>query len=130
MEQRILQVVWSDRVMSAEVRQITNVKDIVAVAHSLKWEWGGNGPAQVGTCYINVGRNNRQKENKAAEDAMGRHSREWREDNGHEQPKTGVNGVDIHSICKSDISRNNSPSDETLELSLVPPGDRCLHRIN
>ena len=38
---RILQVVWSDRVRNAEVRQRTNVKDIVVVAHSLKWKWGG-----------------------------------------------------------------------------------------
>ena len=27
---------------SAEVRQRTNVKDIVAVAHSFKWKWGGH----------------------------------------------------------------------------------------
>ena len=39
---RILQVVWSDRVRNAEVRQRTNVKDIVVVAHSLKWKWGGH----------------------------------------------------------------------------------------
>jgi hypothetical protein len=37
---RIPQVVWSDRVTNAEVRQKTNV-DIVIVAHCLKWKLGG-----------------------------------------------------------------------------------------
>ena len=39
---RIPQVVWSDRVRNARVRYKTNVKDIVVVAHSLKWKWGGH----------------------------------------------------------------------------------------
>ena len=55
--------VWSDRVMKAEVRQRTNVKDFVAVVLCLKWKCGGHGRAQMGTCYINVGRKYRQKEN-------------------------------------------------------------------
>jgi hypothetical protein len=42
MERRILRVVWSDRVTSAEVRQRTNVKDMVTVTHSLMWTWGGH----------------------------------------------------------------------------------------
>jgi hypothetical protein len=39
---RILQVVGSDNVTNAEVRQRTNTKDIVTVAHGLKWKWGGH----------------------------------------------------------------------------------------
>jgi hypothetical protein len=37
---------------------------------------GKNGPAQMGTHYINVGRKNRQKENWVTEDLMGRHVKE------------------------------------------------------
>lgn len=36
MKRRILHVVWSDRVMNAEVRKRNNTMDIVAVALSLK----------------------------------------------------------------------------------------------
>jgi hypothetical protein len=76
MERRILQVVWSDRVMNAEVRQRTNVKDTTTMAHSLKRKWGGNRSVQMGTCCINVGRKNWQKENWATEDTKGRHVQE------------------------------------------------------
>jgi hypothetical protein len=41
-EHRILQVVWSDRVMNAEKRQRTKMKNIVTVAHCLKWKWGSH----------------------------------------------------------------------------------------
>jgi hypothetical protein len=41
-EHRILRVVWSDRVTNAEVRQRINLKDIVAVALSLKWKCAGH----------------------------------------------------------------------------------------
>ena len=40
MKRRILHVAWSDRVTNAEIRKRNNTKDIVAVAHSLKWKWG------------------------------------------------------------------------------------------
>lgn len=42
MERRKLQVVRSDRVTNAEIRKTTNLKDIVAAAHSIKWKWGGH----------------------------------------------------------------------------------------
>ena len=42
MERRKLQVVRNDRVTNAEMRKTTNMKDIVAVAHNLKWKWGGH----------------------------------------------------------------------------------------
>jgi hypothetical protein len=42
MKRRILHVVWSDRVTNAEIRKRNNAKDIVVVAHSLKWKWGGH----------------------------------------------------------------------------------------
>jgi hypothetical protein len=32
----------SDRLMDAEVRQRTKTKDIVEVAHSVKWKWGAH----------------------------------------------------------------------------------------
>jgi hypothetical protein len=35
-------IVWSCKMTSAEVRQRTNTKDIVAVAESLKWKLGGH----------------------------------------------------------------------------------------
>jgi nicotinamide mononucleotide (NMN) deamidase PncC len=34
---------------------------------------GKKGSAQIGTCYVNVGRKNRQNEHWATEDPMGRH---------------------------------------------------------
>jgi hypothetical protein len=40
MKQRILFVVWGDRVTNDEIRKRNNTKDIVALAHSLKWKWG------------------------------------------------------------------------------------------
>jgi hypothetical protein len=40
-ERRKLQAVKSDRVTNAEIRKGTNMKDILAVTHSLKWKWGG-----------------------------------------------------------------------------------------
>jgi hypothetical protein len=39
-ERRIMQVVWSNGVTNAEVRQRTNVKDIVTLAHSVKEGYG------------------------------------------------------------------------------------------
>ena len=42
MERRILYVVWSDRVTSAEIRQRKNTKNILAVAHSRKRKLGGH----------------------------------------------------------------------------------------
>jgi len=47
MEQRVLHVVWSDRVTNAEMRQRTNRKDIVVVDLNLKWKWGSHGPAKT-----------------------------------------------------------------------------------
>ena len=41
-ERRKLQGVRSDRVTNAEIRKRNNTKDIVAVAHSLKWKWGSH----------------------------------------------------------------------------------------
>ena len=51
-----------------------------------------NGPGQMGTGYISVGRKNRQKENVATEDPMGRHLQESNRAVVTEQPKTGANG--------------------------------------
>ena len=51
-------------------------KKIVTVDRGLKCKSGGrgkNGPAQLGSHYINVRRRNRQKENGTTEDRMGRH---------------------------------------------------------
>jgi len=42
MERRKLQVVRSDRVTNAEIRKTTNMKGIVAMAHSIKCKWGGH----------------------------------------------------------------------------------------
>ena len=58
-------------------------KDVVAVAHSQvemgERQRGKNGPAQIGTGYISVGRKNRQEENWSTEGLM-----------GHEQTKTAA----------------------------------------
>jgi hypothetical protein len=43
MERRTLQLLWSDRVTNAEVRQRINTKRIVAGAYSVKWKWRGHG---------------------------------------------------------------------------------------
>ena len=40
MERRKLQVATSDKVTNDEIRKPTNMKDMVAVAHSIKWNWG------------------------------------------------------------------------------------------
>lgn len=59
---------------SAEVRQSSKMKDIVAVSQGLKEigrTCGKNGPVQMGTNCNNVRRQNRQKERWAAEDPMG-----------------------------------------------------------
>jgi hypothetical protein len=87
----MLRVVWSDRVTSAEVRQRTNVKDMVTVAHSLMWTWGGHvartdqrGWAHAASmwderiCKRRTGRLNTDGQ---------RRSRGWQEDSGHEQQK-------------------------------------------
>jgi hypothetical protein len=42
MERRKLQVATSDRVTNAEIRKTANMKDIVAVAQSIKWNLGGH----------------------------------------------------------------------------------------
>jgi hypothetical protein len=42
MERRKLQVATSDRMTNAEIKKTTNMKDIVAVTHSIKWNWGGH----------------------------------------------------------------------------------------
>jgi len=42
MERRKLQVATSDRVTNAEIRKTTNLKDIVALAYSIEWNWGGH----------------------------------------------------------------------------------------
>jgi hypothetical protein len=59
---------------------------------------GKNGPALVSTRYVNVGRKNRQKG--STEDPM----KEYQEDSGHGQPKTGVNVVDTNNIRKTRIT--------------------------
>jgi len=43
------------------------------------WSYGKNGPAQMATSYINVGRKNRRKEKGTTEDPMGRHVKEGTE---------------------------------------------------
>jgi len=40
------------------------------------WPYGKNGPAQMATSYISVGRKNRRKEKGKTEDPMGRHVKE------------------------------------------------------
>jgi hypothetical protein len=40
-DRRKLQGVKSDRVTNADIRKRKNMKEIVAVAHSLRWKWGG-----------------------------------------------------------------------------------------
>jgi hypothetical protein len=35
-------VAWSDRVTNAEIRKRNNTKNMVAVADSLEWKWGGH----------------------------------------------------------------------------------------
>jgi hypothetical protein len=35
-------VAWSDRVTNAAVRDTNNTKNMMAVADSLKWKWGGS----------------------------------------------------------------------------------------
>ena len=72
---------------------------------------GTNGPAQVGTRYISVGRKNRQKGGDLRPDGKTR-SRE--QNSGHEQPKTGVNGVHTtviktNATNSADISRKWLP---------------------
>ena len=55
---------------------------------------GEMGPAQIGTGYIDGGRKNRQKENSATEDPIGRHV----QDNSHEQSaRTGHTTLTQHT---------------------------------
>lgn len=70
MERRVVHVVWSDNVTNGEKRQRTNTKDIVVVAHSLKWKWGSNGSEKTGTRCINSGCKVRQRENWETENPM------------------------------------------------------------
>jgi hypothetical protein len=89
---------------------------------------GRNGPAQMGTGYINVGRKNRQKENGATADKMDGRTDTFRRAGGGQwsrKPKTGASGIDTEGIRE-----NTSTSDKTLELCLVPPGGRCTRGIN
>ena len=62
---------------------------------------GKNGAANTGTDYVNVGRKNGQQENWATGRPDGQ---EQQEDIGHEQPKTGANGVDTRNIRKNATS--------------------------
>jgi hypothetical protein len=69
------------RVTKAQIRKITNKKDMVVVTHNLRWKWGGllasRGPVRMGTGYIYciwcVGIS---KENWATAGLMGRNVRE------------------------------------------------------
>jgi len=42
MGRRILHVVWNDRMTNAAKRKRNSTNDIVAVAGSLKWKYGGH----------------------------------------------------------------------------------------
>jgi hypothetical protein len=129
MERSILQVVWSNIVTNAEVRQRTNEGHRGSSSQSqveVGRPGGKTGPAQMGTCYINVGRKDRQKENEATEDLMGRHVQE---SSRRAMVTNSQSEWSTYNIRKSDISRNSSTSDKTLELSLGPRGGRCAHGI-
>jgi hypothetical protein len=66
-----------------------------------------NWPAQMGTHYLNVGRTNRQKENWATKDQMGRHVQEnSRRTVVTEQPKTGAKQVYSQNIRKTKVTNS------------------------
>jgi len=79
-----------------------------------------------------VGHKNRQKENWVTEDPMGRHNQESsvRTVVKNQWPKTSGNGVHLHNIHKSGISRHRSSGDKMLDLSLVLPEGHCPHGNN
>jgi hypothetical protein len=67
----------------------------------------------MGAHYINVGRKNREKENRTTEDPKGRYMQKV--------SRTTVTNrkirerISTHNIiCKIDISRNSSPNDKTI----------------
>jgi len=57
-------------VKNADISQRINTKDIVVATLKLKWNWRGNGPSEMGSRCINLGRRGRQKENLEPEDPM------------------------------------------------------------
>jgi hypothetical protein len=62
----------SDKVTSYKIRQRTNLKDIVVVAHSLKWKWGGHLARKDQRRWAqatSLGRKNGQKDNRVTEDS-------------------------------------------------------------
>jgi len=69
-----LQVARSDRVTNAEIRNTTNMKDVVAVAPwsqvELRRPCSRNTAAQMGTWIINVGCKIKQRENRATEETF------------------------------------------------------------
>jgi hypothetical protein len=69
-----LQVARSDRVTNAEIRNTTNMKDVVAVAPwsqvELRRPCSRNRAAQMGTWIINVGCKIKQRENRATEETF------------------------------------------------------------
>lgn len=90
---------------------------------------GKKGPARMGTRYIDGGRKNRQKENSATEDPIGKHVQQSNRTTVTNSQKIGENSAHSHNTRKSDLSGNSSPSDKTLKLSLVPPEGRRPHEI-
>jgi hypothetical protein len=68
------------RLTDAEVRQRTKTKDIVEVAHSVKWKWRAHvtGMDQRGWAHVASTwcLRDRQKKNGAIEDLIGRHVQE------------------------------------------------------
>ena len=68
--------------------------------------YGTNGPVQIGIRYISVGLKNRQKENRDDLRQDGK-TRSREQNSGHEQPKTGVNGVDTTFIKTNATNSSN-----------------------
>jgi len=68
-----------------------------------------------------VGLKNRRKVNWVTEDPMGRHIQDssTRTVVKNQWPKTSGNGVHLHNIHNSGISRHRSPGDKMLELFVV-----------
>ena len=78
---------------------------------------GKNGAANTGTDYVNVGRQNGQQENWATGRPDGQ---EQQEDIGHEQPKTGANGVDTHNIRRTKARNKQAVSTPVCLVMQVP----------
>ena len=68
------------------------------------WTYDKNGPAQMATRYVKVGRKNRRKEKGTTENPMGRHVKEG-------SRGTKVTNSQKHNFLNIDISTNSSPSD-------------------